>query len=688
MSRTEPETASIGLTIRAQGAAPGRCWGPLRRNDPSLSPSAAAGAVLLAERARPEDVDRILAAAGTLTLGGALLSHVNLLSREFGKPSVALFPEARAELLPAGGPDLLELPFPPGAPGEPLRLREGDIVLLDGDRGTLRVPGGRDVEARDAIRTLHETMARYAAGPREPVRLERLSVAVAEAAPAFLELLIEVALLHRAVPPGDPARRLVAALLGSSRREETEAALERIRRSLEEQARDRCHRLRKDLARIESIDELDRRRAALRARMVRDREILDDTGVPSEPLSRMMDEVEAEFASRSRALLSALSSEISAALELSPAETDSSLPRLGRLLVRAKEAGADPRLVRLLEARVAEPLARERRRVGRIRAVRLDDDAAAERSVVGGKAVGLMRFAARLPRGCRIPHGFVVTTSAYRLHLLGEAGERIRRAIDRGGSEAEVSRLARAAILGSPVPGEVAEAVTRAHAELEGRRLAVRSSAVVEDDPESSLAGQFDTYLGVLGIDELLDRIRWVWASLWNAPALRLLAGAGRSPLAARMAVLVQELVDTPCAGVMFTRDPAGRPDLALINAAWGLGEGVSKGEVSGDLFWIDRDSGEIVASQPGYASKQIVADPQRRGTLAVELPARLRGRPCLDEARLRRLAVLARRIDEIEARAMDVEFGFDEKGDLLLFQLRRAPTAGGEEAQPPGPRR
>jgi pyruvate,water dikinase len=315
--------------------------------------------------------------------------------------------------------------------------------------------------------------------------------------------------------------------------------------------------------------------------------------------------------------------------------------------------------------------------VGRVRTVGLEEEQAAERSVVGGKAAGLMRFVPRLPRDCYIPAGFAVTTSAYRVHLLGEVGEKIGKAIDRCGSVAEVSRLARAAILGSALPDEVAEAVARAHSELGDPRLAVRSSAILEDGPESSLAGQFDTYLGVRGLDELLDRIRWIWASLWNAPALRLLSAAGRPPLTAAMAVLVQELVPTRCAGVMFTRDPAGNPDMVLINAAWGLGEGVSRGEVAGDLFWVDRLSGEIRAAQSGHASRQIVTDPERRGTLAVALPETLRDRPCLDETELERLTRLAGRIDEIEARAMDVEFGFDEAGRLVLFQLRPAPTAG-----------
>src|ERR1044071_2562431 len=78
------------FTIQGRAIAPGRACGPLRRNRMDLDPRSLAGCVLLAERAVPDDIARILASAGTLTLSGALLSHVSLLSREFGKPSIAL----------------------------------------------------------------------------------------------------------------------------------------------------------------------------------------------------------------------------------------------------------------------------------------------------------------------------------------------------------------------------------------------------------------------------------------------------------------------------------------------------------------------------------------------------------------------------------------------------------------------
>src|SRR6185436_18405589 len=262
----------------------------------------------------------------------------------------------------------------------------------------------------------------------------------------------------------------------------------------------------------------------------------------------------------------------------------SRLGGLFRLLRRARAAQVDPDDVSRLQRRLAAQLAAERARAGMHLVVPLAKDAPHDRALVGGKAQALIDVKDVVPQGCRVPRGFVVTSAAYRLHLLGETGEKLRLAVEEQDENA-ISRKARAAVLSGDVPDEVREAVRAAHDELAASRFAVRSSATLEDGPLGSLAGLFDTYLGVTGFDELLDRIRWAWASLWNARALSALASMGLSPLRACQAVLVQEMIETRSAGVLFSRDPAGRPDTMLINAAWGLGEGISQGEVSGDLY-------------------------------------------------------------------------------------------------------
>ncbi len=177
---------------------------------------------------------------------------------------------------------------------------------------------------------------------------------------------------------------------------------------------------------------------------------------------------------------------------------------------------------------------------------------------------------------------------------------------------------------------------------------------------------------GVPDLDALVHRIRWAGASLWNARALAALSSLGLSPLHARQAVLVQEMIDTRAAGVLFSRDPTGRSDTLLINAAWGLGEGISQGELSGDLYWVRRSTGRLIVEETGRSASRLELAPQRMGTVEVPLPADLpgRGRPSSED--IARLADLARAVEDATGRAQDIEFGFDHEGGLVVFQMRR----------------
>jgi pyruvate,water dikinase len=329
------------------------------------------------------------------------------------------------------------------------------------------------------------------------------------------------------------------------------------------------------------------------------------------------------------------------------------------------------RQLEALQAKAERLVEEERQRAGGGLTLPLDYEGTPERSLVGGKAFGLYQAAPVLPEGCRIPEGFVITTAAYRIHSTGDPGNRLREAAA-DADTARASRRARAALVAAPLPEAVSTEVLERLAPLAGSRLAVRSSSTVEDGRLGSFAGLFDTYLGVLGAEELLGRIRWAWGSLWSARALGMMRDTDLSPVDAGQAVMVQRMINTRAAGVMFSRDPAGTPDTVLVNAAWGLGEGVSRGDVDGDLYRVRRSTGEVVSTEVSSGTTQIVLDPERTGTLEVELPRPRRGRPCLPPDDLARLAGLARALDEATGRRQDVEFGIDDEGRLWVFQVRR----------------
>lgn len=667
-----PESGFPGfLTLVARGTSPGAACGVLRRNRKDLREEELAGSILVAERTVPDDIGRILASGATITLGGAALSHVSLLSREFGKPSISFGSGSRVRLLPEGGTGLLELRDVVGSRASPV-LEEGDVVLLDAERGTLQVPGGLDRQARTRLRALHDQLVRFAKHPEDERGLGEISNASAGPTGAELLYALEAAFMYGLIPAGLARRRLADALrMDPSTRASAMEHLEHMRARVLEATITRRERALDVLRASEDTDELDRVIRDLERWVAAGLGVLEDLGFGAEGLDGALDPVRRQAALRREAVEARLRTETCAALALPEEVIRERAGEIFRLLRRARAAVLEDEATRSLEMRLLAIVAAERARVAEELVVRLDGSAPRDRSLVGGKAAGLLETLPYLPPGCGIPRGFIVTTSAYRMHLLGEVGEHLKEALREGGDEAQISRLARAALLSGAIPEEVREAVAAALPMLGSARLAVRSSATLEDGTAGSLAGQFDSYLGLRKLSEVLNRIRWAWASLWNARALATLNSVGLSPLGASQAVLVQELVETRAAGVLLSRDPSGSPDTVFVNAAWGLGEGISQGEVPGDLYWVKRSTGELLGSETGESTSQILLDPGGTGTIEVLLSPELAGRPCLGSEDLRRLAALARTLEEAFGAIRDVEFGFAGDGSLVVFQVR-----------------
>ena len=268
---------------------------------------------------------------------------------------------------------------------------------------------------------------------------------------------------------------------------------------------------------------------------------------------------------------------------------------------------------------------------------------AADLPDVGGKAANLGELIAA---GFDVPPGFCVTTEAYRLAVRGTPVE--------SGREADAG-AARAAIMAAPVPAAVADAVREAYAQLGAGPVAVRSSATAEDLPGASFAGQQDTYLGIDGIDEVLDAVHRCWASLWTDRAVAYRAAQDIPGAGVALAVVVQRMVDAASAGVLFTADPVtGRRRQAVIDAAHGLGDAVVSGAVDPDQVVIDTRSSRILDRRPG--------GPGDSG-------------PVLTDAEARALAALGDRVERHFGTPQDIEWAIDAGGHLWLTQSRPITT-------------
>jgi pyruvate,water dikinase len=200
--------------------------------------------------------------------------------------------------------------------------------------------------------------------------------------------------------------------------------------------------------------------------------------------------------------------------------------------------------------------------------------------------------------------------------------------------------------------------------------VSVRSSATLEDLAGASFAGQHDSYLGVVGIDDVLGRIRDCWASLWEDRAVRYRHEQGFGLLEADMAVVVQTMVDAEVAGVAFSINPiTGEAGRILITSAWGLGETVVSGEGEIDQWVLDKASGEVVESHLGEKAHEIVLTSDGMTETREVAPDR-RASPSLGTAQLEEVAMLTRRAERHYAFPQDIEWAASG-GTVYILQSR-----------------
>ncbi len=281
----------------------------------------------------------------------------------------------------------------------------------------------------------------------------------------------------------------------------------------------------------------------------------------------------------------------------------------------------------------------------------LNDRRARDPRQVGAKAAHL---AQALAWGFQVPLGYALTLEAYRLGMEAAGlGEYLQR---RQVSPEEGARI-RQQLLAAPLPPPVRQALLEAWHAMGRQPLAVRSSADVEDLEGASFAGQYDSFLGIHTEEGLEEAVRKVWASFWGERALtyrqaRKVSGAGRG-----MGVLLQPLTPARTSGVTFTLNPLTVKETeVLIEAVWGLGEGVVSGRISPDRFVYDWARGEVVRQE--VADKALEAIPIfGEGIVYREVPKERRTRPVLTPREIRRLIHWVLALQEQVGRPLDVEW-------------------------------
>ncbi len=315
---------------------------------------------------------------------------------------------------------------------------------------------------------------------------------------------------------------------------------------------------------------------------------------------------------------------------------------------------------------------------------------------VGGKNASLGEMISQLPQGVRVPTGFATTAHAFRQFLAhGGLTDRISARLKALNTEdvralAEAGAEIRGWVEAQPFPADLEKAIRDAFATLSAGNaqasFAVRSSATAEDLPDASFAGQQETFLNVVGVEDVLHKMKEVFASLYNDRAISYRVHKGFAHDGVALSAGVQRMVrsDLGAAGVMFTIDTeSGFDQVVFITSSYGLGETVVQGAVNPDEFYVHKpmlSAGNRALIRRNLGSKliqMVFATPEEKaasGKLVqtVDVPTELRNRYSLSDADVEQLAQYALVIENHYGRPMDIEWGKDgQDGHLYILQAR-----------------
>ncbi|MGF6873044.1 PEP/pyruvate-binding domain-containing protein [Paraburkholderia sp. MM5477-R1] len=313
----------------------------------------------------------------------------------------------------------------------------------------------------------------------------------------------------------------------------------------------------------------------------------------------------------------------------------------------------------------------------------LDDKAASGSPLLGGKFASLAEMTTA---GFSVPPGFGVTTAAYR-HFMAENGltDEARR-ISESCSSLQLSEIKGETahllerIANAPMPADLEAQIRQSYAELEERTgvptlpVAVRSSGESEDLAGASFAGQYDTFLWICGADAVLEHIRACWAGMFGEAVLSYRVD-GQTVIATGdygMCVGIQQMVQARAAGVMFTLNPLnGDRSKVVMEAVWGLGEGVVKGDITPAQFVVDKVTMEVVGRKWTGQTEEYRFVAELSTVDLVPIASTRINVVCLEDDQVRQLAMLAKHIERVRGAPQDIEWALNERGDLRVLQVR-----------------
>ena len=301
---------------------------------------------------------------------------------------------------------------------------------------------------------------------------------------------------------------------------------------------------------------------------------------------------------------------------------------------------------------------------------------------VGGKGANLGELTSA---GFPVPNAFVLTTTAYD-HFLEKSKilakiEKELASIKKGSDQTltDASIRIRALFEQHEIPADLKKEILDAYADLfpAGKKgfVAVRSSATAEDLPDASFAGQQETFLNVSTPEDLLDKVRKCWSSLFTARAISYREKQKFAHDQVKLAVVVQRMVNSEASGIMFTVEPNSGKDDIIVEAGFGLGEAIVGGEVTPDTYTINKGHMEIVKKRVA-TQKWKYTRGASGATKKVDVPKEQQKVQKIEDKFIIELASVGRQIEIHYERPMDIEWCIEEN-KLYIVQARPITALG-----------
>ncbi|MCL1810997.1 MAG: phosphoenolpyruvate synthase [Methanomassiliicoccaceae archaeon] len=301
---------------------------------------------------------------------------------------------------------------------------------------------------------------------------------------------------------------------------------------------------------------------------------------------------------------------------------------------------------------------------------------------VGGKGANLGELTSA---GFPVPGAFVLTTAAYDCFLeksgiLGGIENELK-SIDRTSDQnlTDASKRIRALFETCGIPDDLKKEVVSHYRLIVPKGtvgfVAVRSSATAEDLPDASFAGQQETYLNVKDEEDLFDKIRKCWSSLFTARAIAYREKQGFAHGDVKLAVVVQKMVNSEVSGIMFTVDPHSGAKNIIIEAGYGLGEAIVGGEVTPDTYVIDKSKMNITKKRISTQKWKYVRG-KDGGCLKEDVAGGDEKKQKIEDACILEIAEMGRQVEIHYQRPMDMEWCIEDD-KVFLVQARPITAVG-----------